>query len=122
MNWLDVTSLAIGGCGIVAACWFYYHLWKWARDCQQATIAIAYKRKVVMSPTLVELLLWSRKVPEKQNGQVFYRAANVTIAIVKRDRRGWKTRWRIRQNRPPAQAESKLGTWAIKQDQPSDPS
>jgi len=117
VNWVEVGSLAFGGVGIFAACWFYYHLWKWARDCQQATVAIAYKRKVVMSPTLVELLLWSRKVPEKQNGQVFYKGANVTVAIIKRDKRMWWQRWHIRNNRPQAQAQSQYGSWAMKQDE-----
>jgi hypothetical protein len=116
VNWLDVGSVAIGGVGIIAAAWFYYHLWKWARDCQQATVVIAYKRKVVMSPTLVELLLWSRKVPERQNGQVFYKAPNVTVAIIKRDRRGWRDRWKIKKNQTP-QAQAKHGTWAMRQDE-----
>jgi hypothetical protein len=116
VGWVDILSLTVGAAGVAAAVWFYYHLWKWARDCQQATVAVAFKRKVVMSPTLVELLLWSRKVPDQQNGQVFYRAKDVTIAIVKRDRRSWLTRRRLRKNRPPGQAESQHGTWAIRQD------
>ena len=112
----DWLAIAVGVGGILFGANCYYHLWKWARDCQQATVAVAYRRKVVMSPTLVELLLWSRKVPEQQNGQVFYRAKDVTIAIIRRDRRGWRTRRRIRRNRLPAQAASQHGSWAIKQD------
>ena len=116
MTTLDIVCLALAVLGAGAAAWFYYHLWKWARDCQQATIAIAYKRKVVMSPTLVELLLWSRKVPDQQNGQTFYKAPNVTIAIVKRDKRGWRTRRRLTKNRQPGRAETQHGTWAMRQD------
>jgi hypothetical protein len=112
VTWLVVVSLVIGVAGAAAAAWFYYHLWKWARDCQQATVAIAYKRKVVMSPTLVELLLWSRKVPEGQGGQVFYRASNVTVAIVKREKRGRKTRRQIEKNAQPPRAQVQQGTWA----------
>ena len=116
MIWLVVVSLVIGVAGASAAAWFYYHLWKWARDCQQATIAVAFKRKVVMSPTLVELLLWSRKVPAGQNGQTFYRAGNVTVAIVKREKRSRKTRRQIDKNRPVPQAQSQSGTWAQQDD------
>ena len=115
MTLVSWAGLVFGLAGITAAAWFYYHLWKWGRDCQQATVAIAYKRKVVMSPTLVELVLWSRKVPDQQNGQVFYRAKDVTIAIVKRDKRDWRTRRRLRKNQKPAQ-QAQHGTWAIRQD------
>ena len=124
MNPVEIISAVFGVSGVFAAALFYYHLWRWARDCQQATVAIAYKRKVVMSPTLVELMLWSRKVPDGQSGQVFYRAANVTIAIVKRPYRPWWTHWHIYRNgkRPPqpSQAEAQTGTWAMKQDQAED--
>lgn len=116
-----MTCLIVGVVGIVAAWWFYYHLWKWARDCQQATVAIAYKRKVVMSPTLVELVLWSRKVPNEQNGQVFYKGPNVTVAIVKRAPRSWRQQWQSRKKRT-AQTGSTHGTWAMKQDKSNAPS
>jgi hypothetical protein len=112
---LDVVCLTVGVVGVASACWFYYHLWKWARDCQQATVAVAFKRKVVMSPTLVELLLWSRKVPDEQNGQVFYKGPNVTVAIIRRNRRTWWQRWQLRKRRT-AQTGSTHGTWSIKQD------
>lgn len=121
MSLLDVVSLAIGIGGVAAACWFYYHLWKWARDCQQATVAIAYKRKVTMSPTLVELLLWSRKVPKGQSGQVFYKGPNVTVAIIKREQRTLRQRRQIRKNQT-AQTGSTHGTWAMKQDKSNAPS
>lgn len=118
---MDVTSIVlafVAGFSLVLAGWFYYQLRKWARDCQQATIAVAYKRKVVMSPTLVELMLWSRKVPDKQNGQVFYKAANVTVAIIKRDKRTRRQRRQISK----AQTGSTHGTWAMKQDESNAPS
>jgi hypothetical protein len=53
-------------------------------------------------------------VPDKQNGQVFYKAPNVTVAIVKRDKRGPMTRWRMRKQRK-TRAESKHGTWSAEQ-------
>lgn len=112
---IEIVALVVGVGGVVFGGGCYWQLRRWARDCQQATVAIAYKRKVVMSPTLVELVLWSRKVPDKQNGQVFYKAPNVTVAIIKRDRRSWLTRRRLAKRRP-ARAEAQHGTWAIKQD------
>jgi hypothetical protein len=65
-----------------------------------------------MTPTLVELLLWSRKVPDKQNGQVFYKAPNVTVAIIKRDRRSWRTRRQINERKRMPRAQSQAGTWS----------
>lgn len=111
-----VLAFVAGFCAVLAG-WFYYQLWKWARDCQQATVVVGYKRKVVMSPTLVELLLWSRKVPKEQSGQTFYKARDVTIAITKREQRSWRDRRRIRKNTQTPQAQSRLGTWSIKQDE-----
>jgi hypothetical protein len=116
---VDVVSIIlafVAGFSLVLAGWFYYHLWRWAKDCETATVAIAYKRKVVMSPTLVELLLWSRKVPKGQNGQVFYKGPNVTVAIVKPVHTSRERRHRL------GQAQSKMGTWAMRQDQnPKEP-
>ena len=117
---MDVVTIVlafIAGFSTVLAGWFYYQLWKWAQDCQQATVVVGYKRKVVMSPTLVELLLWSRKVPKDQTGQAFYKARDVTIAITRRDARSWWQRRRIRKNIQPPQAQSRFGTWSIKQDE-----
>jgi len=116
MSALGWVSLAVGISGIAFGVGCYHHLWKWARDCQQATVAIAYKRKVVMTPTLVELLLWSRKVPDKQNGQVFYKAPNVTVAIIRRTKRTRKQRQQIQKNTQTPQAQSQYGTWSMKQD------
>jgi len=96
-----------GIAGVAAAGWFYYHLWRWAKDCETAALVIAYKRKVVMSPTLVELLLWARKVPKDRNGQTFYKGPNVTVAIVKPLRKS------ARVKKTPAQAESRTGTWSM---------
>jgi hypothetical protein len=112
---VEIVSLVIGVSGVLFGVNCYWHLRKWARDCQQATVAIAYKRKVVMSPTLVELVLWSRKVPDKQNGQVFYKAPNVTVAIIKRDRRSWRTRRQLRKNQ--TKTGSRFGTWKLRQDE-----
>jgi len=116
MSWIDDISISIGAIGLILAGNFYYHLWQWARDCQSAVVAVAYKRKVVMSPTLVELLLWSRQVPEEQNGQVFYKAPNVTIAIVKRNKRTWQQRWEIRKNIRGPRMRSRFGSWSIRDD------
>lgn len=112
---IEIVAFVVGVGGVLFGINCYWHLRKWARDCQQATVAIAYKRKVVMSPTLVELLLWSRKVPDSQNGQTFYKAPNVTVAIIKRDKRGARTRWRLRKRK--ARIGSRFGSWSMRQDE-----
>lgn len=121
MNVLTIAALAWGSGGFLGAVWFYYHLWKWGRDCQQATVVVAYKRKVVMSPTLVEVLLWSRKVPPGQGGQVFYKGGNVTIAVTRRQQRTWRQKRQIRRNRQPGQAQAQAGVWDVTQNKTNEP-
>jgi len=72
--------------GVVCAAFaatFYRELWKWAKECEHARIAIAYNRRVVMQPTLRDALLWSRQVDKDERGQVIFSRNKVSVAIVR---------------------------------------
>jgi hypothetical protein len=80
-----VTVIAVV-CAVVAiafALTFYRELWKWARECEHARVAIAYNRRVVMQPTLRDMLLWSREVDKNERGQAIFSRNKVTVAIVR---------------------------------------
>lgn len=63
----------------------YRELYKWARQCQNARIAIAFKRKVQLQAPLVEWLLWCNQLDKDKDshGRVVYRAGGVSVAITK---------------------------------------
>lgn len=119
MNALTIVSLVLGVVGVVFGLNAYYHLWRWARQCQHARIAIAFKRKVQLQAPLVEWLLWSRQLKAKENGRVVYRNGGVTVAIVKAAiPPGRIRRYRMKRKREqqPGQAESRMGSWSMKQE------
>ena len=81
----------VGGMGVVTvlaivfAARCYVELWKWARQCQQAQIAVSYKRKVVLVAPLVEWLLWCNQLRENEaNGRVIYRMGQTSVALIKK--------------------------------------
>lgn len=73
----------VGLLGVLFGANSYYQLWRWARDCQHARIAIAFKRKVVLQAPLVEWLLWARKARKDHGsrGRVVYRQAGTSVAV-----------------------------------------
>ena len=80
-----VVGYIVGIIGLGAALWFYYHLWRWAREMQYARIAIAYKGKVKVDATLTEWLLWTRQADKDKysNGRVVFQVQGVRVAILK---------------------------------------
>lgn len=78
----------VGVLGLLFGANCYYHLWRWARDCQYARIAISFKGKVALDAPLVEWLLWSRKVRKdigrdrrRSKGRVVYRQRETAVAV-----------------------------------------
>jgi hypothetical protein len=69
---------------IVFAVNCYIHLWKWARMCQNASIAIAYNGKVRFNATLVEWLTWCNSLRHegKSRGRTVYKANKVSVSIL----------------------------------------
>lgn len=80
-SWL-VTCMAIL---FAARC--YRELWRWARQCQNAQIAIAYKRKVKIVAPLVEWLLWCNRLDAERDigGRTIYSLGGTDVALIRGD-------------------------------------
>lgn len=92
----------------------YRHLRQWALECKSVRVAIAYKGKVKLEPTLEELMLWARKVPKDRTGQPFFGMGGVRIAIIRRVKvpRQRKRNQQSDQNGAPVRE----GTWSARDD------
>lgn len=118
MTVLAIIAFAFGVVAIAFGISCYVQLYKWARECQGARIAIAYKGKVQMNAPLVEWMLWTRMLKGKEeNGRVVYRNGQVTVAILKRPpRRTVRQRWTIRRNQRQTKSAPQVreGSWSAK--------
>lgn len=85
MTVIDVVCVAFGVLGWAYCVKLYRELHKWARQCQRARIAVAYKRRVQLQAPLVEWLQWCNALDkdEQSSGRVVYRNGGVTVAILK---------------------------------------
>lgn len=119
---MDVTVYVLAGaclaCLLITAR-LYWELRKWSNICKNGRIAIAYKRKVQLQAPLTEWYLWTRKLDAKENGRVVYRNGGVTVAIVRPVTPPGRVRTLLNRRKPKPQAQSKQGSWSIKQDKPS---
>ena len=119
--WVLVLVLAlitVLSLGYAAHC--YHQLWLWAKQCQSAQIAIAYKRRVVLVAPLVEFLLWSRQLTgREENGRVIYLMGQTRVAIIKGDANARQTIRRALRTGKEKQGGSRApqvteGTWAAR--------
>lgn len=85
---VEIICIVVAIVSIAFAVTFYIQLWKWARQCQNARIAIAYKRRVVLQGPLIEWLLWCNNLDKDHaaSGWKVYQGGNVSVAITKSDR------------------------------------
>jgi hypothetical protein len=83
--YVDIGSWLVALLAIAFACRCYRELWKWARQCQHARIAISFKRKVVLQAPILEWLLWCNQLDQDtdSHGRVVYRGGQVAVAITK---------------------------------------
>lgn len=81
---MTYAAIGFGVAGILFGLNCYIHLWKWARMCQRANIAIAYNRKVQLNAPLIEWLTWCRQLEgdEKSRGRTVYRNGKVSVVIL----------------------------------------
>ena len=95
---------------IIFAARCYWELRKWARQCQGARIAIAYKRKVQLQAPLVEWLMWCNQLDKDKDshGRVVWRQGYASVAITKA-----VTPKRSSKKRQTA-TPSREGTWSAK--------
>jgi hypothetical protein len=82
---LDVSSLVFGVLGVAYGVRCYMELWKWAKQCQNAKIAIAHNRRVQLTAPLTEWLSWANQLDKDQSssGRVVYRNGKVSVAILR---------------------------------------
>jgi hypothetical protein len=73
----------------------YSELRKWARQCQGARIAIAYKRKVKLQAPLIEWLMWVNQLDKDKDshGRVVYSIGGTSVAITKAVHPKRKRKW-----------------------------
>lgn len=116
---VDIISIAFGVIGVVYGLRCYRELWKWARQCQHARIAIAYKGRVKLQAPLVEWLLWCNMLDKDKdsNGRVVYSMGGTSIAITKAVLPPGKVRRAIRGARAKGGVASppvREGSWSAK--------
>lgn len=106
MTVIEAASSAVAVLALLFAGRCYLELYRWARQCQQARIAIAFKGRVQLQAPLVEWLGWANLLAadEGSRGRVIYRANKVSVAILRprpvgrtraavlRGRRRWASR------------------------------
>lgn len=85
MTTLDIIAFTFGALGFVFAGVCYRELWKWAKQCQNARIAIAHNKRVQINAPLTEWLTWANMLTKDESsaGRVVYRNAKVSVAILR---------------------------------------
>lgn len=80
-----IVGAVFGTCGVLFGLACYRELHKWARQCQNARIAVAHKRRVQLNAPLTEWLQWANALnrDESSTGRVIYRNGHVTVAILR---------------------------------------
>lgn len=115
MTWVDIACVAFGVVGWAYAVKCYRELFKWARQCQRARIAVAYKEKVRLEGPLVEWLGWCNALDKdkESRGRVVYRMGGTSVAVIKGVKPVGKTRQAVASaKRRRANAAPKTGKWS----------
>lgn len=74
---------AIGLLGFAFGARAYYELWRWAKQCQRARVAIAYNRRVQLDAPLTEWLEWSNALrSQKETGRMVYRNGKMSVSVL----------------------------------------
>lgn len=64
---------------------FYIELYRWAKLCQNSSVAIAHKNKVKLSATMVEFMLWTNQLKPGERGRTIYALGGTRVALIKGD-------------------------------------
>ena len=85
MGAADWILAGVAALAILFAVRCYLELYRWAKQCQRAEIAIAYNKRVQLRAPLVEWLGWANSLmgDDASRGRVVYRNGKVTIAILR---------------------------------------
>lgn len=86
---LDALAVGIGVTGLVYGTRCYLELRKWAKQCQNARIVVAHKRRVKLNAPLVDWLTWANSLDqdESSTGRIVYLNDKTSVAIVRPDKR-----------------------------------
>lgn len=84
MNTISIFIGVLGLIGLLFGCFCAHKLYQWERFLKGARLAIAYKGKTKMQPTLLELMRWAITVSKDPNatGRAFYKMSSTTVAIL----------------------------------------
>lgn len=74
-----IIGAVVGLAGVLFGIGCYLEARKWAKECRETHIAIAFKGKVKLSPSLEEVILWGRAA--KKGGTQFYGAGGTRAAV-----------------------------------------
>lgn len=85
MEVIAIAGSAVGATGFLFGLLFGWRLYRWEKQLRGAKLAIAFKGRVKMSPTIHDLLKWALVLDrDKRNtGQAFFRMGGTTVAILK---------------------------------------
>jgi hypothetical protein len=80
-----IIPLIVALLGVMFGVRCYIELWRWARQCQNAKIAVAHKGRVQLVAPLAEWLTWANQLAtdETSKGRVVYRNGHVSVAILR---------------------------------------
>lgn len=82
---IELGAVIFGVCGLGFGLRCYWELRKWAKQCKEARIVVAYNRRVKMNAPLIEWLQWCNMLDkdESTTGRVVYMNGKTSIAIVR---------------------------------------
>lgn len=82
---IEVASIVVGVLGFAFGVRSYWELRKWARQCQNARIVVAYNRRVKLNAPLVDWLTWANMLDkdESSTGRVVYMNNKTSVAVVR---------------------------------------
>lgn len=83
MSPVDILCVAAGIGGIAFGANCYYHLWRWAKFCQRAQIAVAYKNKVKICHPIQEWMLMVNLLKPDETGRTVYSLGGTRVAIIR---------------------------------------
>lgn len=115
MFFVAIASWIVTLIAVAFAVKFYTELHKWARQCQGARIAIAYKTKVKLHAPLTEWLAWVNMLDKDKasTGRVVYQMGGTSVAITKRvSKKDAKT------VKPESQKRVRTGSWSSHDETP----
>lgn len=85
MSVIDTISLVAGVTGVAFGTRCYIELHRWAKQCQNARIAIAHKKRVQIDAPLTDWIGWANQLndDQKERGRIVYRNGYVAVAILR---------------------------------------